>query len=107
MAYMLPAAADVNDAFVQALATICLSVGAGFDWQSLDDSVMAGLRRAAPMVDQIIDQRWESMSQVAMGGGLLPVSWYGGTPDHARPLSTQSGVVSTAINGLGFGGNWR
>ena len=47
MRYMLPVSADVNDTFVQALGTLGLSVGNGFAWQGLDESVLAGLRRAA------------------------------------------------------------
>ncbi len=64
---MLPVDADVTDTFVQALATIGLSVGRGFEWQSLDESVLAGLRRAAPMVERIIDERWSTMSETVNG----------------------------------------
>jgi hypothetical protein len=64
---MLPVDADVNDTFVQALATIGLSVGRGFEWQSLDESVLAGLRRAVPMVEKIIDERWSTMSETVNG----------------------------------------
>jgi hypothetical protein len=67
MHYMLPVDADVADTFVQGLATIGLSVGRGFDWQSLDESVHAGLRRAAPMVERIIDERWSTMSETVNG----------------------------------------
>ena len=67
MCYMLPLHADVNDTFVQALATIGLSVADGFSWRGLDESVVAGLRRAAPVVDQIIDERWQSMSDTVNG----------------------------------------
>ena len=67
MKYMLSAAADVNDTFVQALATIGLSVAKGFDWQSLDESTLAGLRRAAPMVETIIGERWATMSETVNG----------------------------------------
>ena len=65
--YMFPVDADVTDTFVQALATIGLSVGRGFEGQSLDESVLAGLRRAAPMVDRIIDERWATMSEMVIG----------------------------------------
>jgi hypothetical protein len=44
MRYMLPVAADVNDTFVQVLATIRLSVRNGFDWRA--GRVQTG--RAAP-----------------------------------------------------------
>ena len=67
MKYMLPVSADVNDTFVQILATIGLSVRKGFDWEGLDESTLAGLRRAAPVVDQIIDERWRSMSETVNG----------------------------------------
>ena len=62
MRYMLPTHADVNDTFVQTLGTIGLSVRKGFDWRSLDDSTLAGLRRAAPVIEQIADERWQTMS---------------------------------------------
>ena len=67
MKYMLPVSADVNDTFVQVLATIGLSVRNGFDWQSLDGSTVAGLRRAAPVIEQIADERWRSMSETVNG----------------------------------------
>ena len=67
MKYMLPVGADVDDTFVQILATIGLSVRKGFDWEGLDESTLAGLRRAAPVVDQIIDERWHSMSETVNG----------------------------------------
>lgn len=67
MRYMLPVDADVTDTFVQALATIGLSVGAGFAWQSLDEPTLAGLRRAAPMIEQIIDERWATLGQTVNG----------------------------------------
>ena len=65
--YMLPASADVNDTFVHALATIGLSHRDGFAWQSLPEAVLAGLRRAGPVVERIIDERWESMSDTVNG----------------------------------------
>ncbi len=64
---MLPASADVNDTFVHALATIGLSHRDGFAWQSLPEAVLAGLRRAGPVVERIIDERWESMSDTVNG----------------------------------------
>jgi hypothetical protein len=67
MKYMLPLQADVNDTFVQNLATIGLSVRKGFDWEALDDSTLAGLRRAAPVIEQIADERWRSMSETVNG----------------------------------------
>ena len=67
MKYMLPVGADVDDTFVQILATIGLSVRKGFDWEGLDESTLAGLRRAAPVIDQIIDERWHSMSETVNG----------------------------------------
>jgi hypothetical protein len=39
---MLPVSADVNDTFVQALATIGLSVADGFVLESMDESVRPG-----------------------------------------------------------------
>jgi hypothetical protein len=50
MKYMLPLQADVNDTFVQNLATIGISVRRGFDWQALDESTLTGLRRAGELV---------------------------------------------------------
>jgi hypothetical protein len=67
MRYMLPTALDVNDTFVQALASIGLSVGNGFAWQSLEESTLAGLRRAVPVIDKIIDERWASIGQTVHG----------------------------------------
>ena len=67
MQYMLPTHADVNDTFVQTLGTIGLSVRKGFDWQSLDESTLAGLRRAAPVIEQITDERWRSISETVNG----------------------------------------
>ena len=52
-----PRQTDVSDTFMQARGTIGLSVRNGFDWPSLDESSLAGLRRAAGVVDQIIDER--------------------------------------------------
>ena len=67
MRYMLPTHADVNDTFVQTLGTIGLSVRKGFDWRALDESTLAGLRRAAPVIEQIADERWRSMSETVNG----------------------------------------
>jgi hypothetical protein len=67
MRYMLPKHADVNDTFVQTLGTIGLSVRKGFDWQSLDESTLTGLRRAAPVIEQIADERWRTMSETVNG----------------------------------------
>ena len=52
---------------MQTLGTIGLSVRKGFDWQSLDESTLAGLRRAAPMIEQIADERWRTMSETVNG----------------------------------------
>jgi hypothetical protein len=65
--YMLPVSADTNDTFIQALATIGLSVGRGFDWQALDEPTMAGLRRAVPVIEAIVDERWATMSDTVNG----------------------------------------
>ncbi|MGY4652550.1 DUF1254 domain-containing protein [Mycobacterium sp. URHB0021] len=67
MKYMLSAHSDVNDTFVRTLATIGLSVRKGFDWQSLDESTLAGLRRAAPVIEEIADERWRTMSDTVNG----------------------------------------
>ncbi len=67
MRYTLPAHADVNDTFVRTLGTIGLSVRKGFDWQSLDESTLAGLRRAMPVIEQIADERWRTMSETVNG----------------------------------------
>jgi hypothetical protein len=52
---------------VQNLHTIGLSVRNGFDWEGLDESTLAGLRRAGPVVEQIADDRWASMSDTVNG----------------------------------------
>ena len=67
MKYMLSARADVNDTFVPTLGTIGLSVRKGFDWRALDEATLAGLRRAAPMIEQIADERWCTMSETVNG----------------------------------------
>jgi hypothetical protein len=67
MRYMLPTHADVNDTFVQTLGTIGLSVRKGFDWQSLDEATLAGLRRAVPVIEEIADERWRTMSDTVNG----------------------------------------
>ena len=67
MRYMLSTRADVNDTFVQTLGTIGLSVRNGFDWQVLDESTQAGLRRAVPVIEQITDERWHTMSETVNG----------------------------------------
>jgi hypothetical protein len=67
MKSMLPTHADVNDTFVQTLGTIGLSVRKGFDWRGLDASTLTGLRRAAPVIEQIADERWRSMSETVNG----------------------------------------
>ena len=67
MSYMLTPEQDANDWFIQSLGSIGLSIGIGFQWQSLDDSILAGLRRAAPVVTQIIDERWSSISDTVNG----------------------------------------
>ena len=67
MKYMLPTHADVNDTFVQTLGTIGLSVRNGFDWHSLDEPTLAGLRRAVPVIEQIADERWSTMSDTVSG----------------------------------------
>ena len=52
---------------MQNLGTIGLSVRRGFDWRALEDSTLAGLRRAAPVVEQIVDERWRSLSETVNG----------------------------------------
>jgi len=67
MRYMLPTRADVNDTFIRTLGTIGLSVRKGFDWQGLDKPTLAGLRRAVPMIEEITDDRWRTMSDTVNG----------------------------------------
>ncbi len=67
MTYMLSKSADVNDTFIRTLGTIGLSVRCGFDWRSLDDSTLAGLRRAVPVIEAIADERWRTMSDTVNG----------------------------------------
>ncbi|MER6190109.1 DUF1254 domain-containing protein [Streptomyces cyaneofuscatus] len=67
MQYLLPTSLDTEDTFIQSLAAIGLSVGRGFAWQDLDPSVRAGLVRAAPVVEQITDERWQSMGTAVNG----------------------------------------
>jgi Protein of unknown function (DUF1214) len=67
MKYMLKAALDSTDTFVQALGGIGLGVANGFDWQALDEPRRAGLERAVPVVDEIIDERWATIGETVNG----------------------------------------
>ncbi|MEU4321237.1 DUF1214 domain-containing protein [Nocardia fluminea] len=67
MRFLLPTHLDTTDTFVQALATIGLSVAYGFDWQDLDESVRAGLIRASATIEQITDERWTSLGHTVNG----------------------------------------
>ena len=66
MQYMLPAHADVNDTFVQTLGTIGLSVRKGFDWHAWT-SRRCRIAPCRPVIEQIADERWRTMSETVNG----------------------------------------
>jgi hypothetical protein len=67
MQAFLPASADQADTFVAALGQIGLSVAHGFAWWTLDESTQRGLARVAPIVEEIVDRRWEAMGETTNG----------------------------------------
>lgn len=67
MQQSLPRSADQNDTMVSALHQIGLSVGEGFELQSLDEPTKRGLARAAKAGAQIIDSRWQTLGETVNG----------------------------------------
>ena len=67
MSQRLPASADSEDTLVASFRQIGLSVGNGFEWQTLDEPTRRGLARAAKAGEQIVDRKWEAAGETANG----------------------------------------
>ena len=63
----LPASADNDDALVASFHQIGLSVGKGFEWQTLDEATRRGLAGAITAGSQIVDSEWAAAGQIANG----------------------------------------
>ena len=63
----LPASADTGNAMMKALHQIGLSVGRGFEWQTLNEATVRGLKRAQSTAEQLIDQRWAALGETTNG----------------------------------------
>jgi hypothetical protein len=67
MGRMLPASTDATDELVASFQQIGLSVGKGFEWQTLDEPTKRGLARAAKARMQIIDSKWAAVGEKTNG----------------------------------------
>ena len=63
----LPASADASDSLVASFSQIGLTVGKGFEWQTLDEPTKRGLARAAKAGPQIIDAKWAAAGETTNG----------------------------------------
>lgn len=63
----LARSSDSSDTLIAAFHQIGLSVGRGFEWRTLDDSVRRGLTRAAVAGKQIVDDAWTSTGETTNG----------------------------------------
>lgn len=63
----LPGSADSTDTMVASFRPIGLSVGKGFEWQTLDEAARRGLARAIRIGSQIVDRKWEAAGEVTNG----------------------------------------
>ena len=63
----LPASADASDSLVASFSQIGLTVGKGFEWQTLDEPTKRGLTRAAKAGPQIIDATWAAAGGTTNG----------------------------------------
>ncbi|MGM4903779.1 DUF1254 domain-containing protein [Tardiphaga sp. 866_E4_N2_1] len=63
----LPTSADSASSLVASFRQIGLSVGNGFEWQSLDEPTKRGLARAARAAPQIIDSKWAAAGEKTNG----------------------------------------
>lgn len=63
----LPASADTGNAMMKALHQIGLSVGRGFEWHTLNEATVRGLKRAQATAEQLIDQRWAALGETTNG----------------------------------------
>ena len=67
MSQRLPVSADSDDALVASFRQIGLSVGNGFEWQTLDEPTRRGLARAAKAGEQIVDSKWAAAGETTNG----------------------------------------
>lgn len=67
MGQRLSASTDSTDALVASFHQIGLSVGQGFEWQSLDEATKRGLERAIRTGEQIIDNKWAATGEITNG----------------------------------------
>lgn len=67
MSKRLPASADSEDSLVASFRQIGLSVGKGFEWQSLDEASKRGLVRAAKTGPQLVDSKWAGAGETTNG----------------------------------------
>ena len=63
----LPASADSTDSLVASFRQIGLSVGKGFEWQTLDEATRRGLARAAKTAPRIVDSKWVAAGETTNG----------------------------------------
>ena len=67
MSKFLPASADFGDGLVASFRQIGLSVGKGFEWQTLDDATKRGLARATSIGPHIVDSKWAAAGEITNG----------------------------------------
>lgn len=67
MSRRLPASADSEDSLVASFRQIGLSIGNGFEWQTLDAATRRGLARAAKIGPQIVDSKWAATGETTNG----------------------------------------
>jgi hypothetical protein len=67
MSERLSASSDSTDSLVASFRQIGLSLGNGFDWQSLDEPTKRGLVRAIKTGEQIVDRKWAAAGEVTNG----------------------------------------
>ena len=63
----LSASAASTDSLVASFHQIGLSVGKGFEWQTLDEATKRGLARAAKVGPQIVDSKWAAAGETSNG----------------------------------------
>jgi hypothetical protein len=63
----LPVSADTDDELVASFHQISLSVGKGFEWQTLDAPTKRGLAHAIKTGEQIVDRKWEAAGEITNG----------------------------------------
>jgi hypothetical protein len=63
----LAASSDFADELVASFRQIGLSVGKGFEWQTLDEPTKRGLARAVQTGEKIVDQKWAAAGEITNG----------------------------------------